>query len=64
VRTAIPVGALVPLIVLLAAFVGYCWWDIRRNNVRYLPKWGWALLCVLSVPLGGIIYLLAGRDPR
>jgi hypothetical protein len=29
--------------------------------VRYLPKWGWALVCLLSIPWGGIIYLIVGR---
>jgi hypothetical protein len=32
--------------------------------VRYLPKWAWVLICIASVPLGGVIYLLIGRQPR
>jgi len=58
----IPWAALAPVIVLALAFVGYCWFDISRSDVRYLPKWAWALICLLSVPLGGIAYLLVGRD--
>ncbi|HVL52370.1 MAG TPA: PLDc N-terminal domain-containing protein, partial [Actinomycetota bacterium] len=27
------------------------------------PKWAWAIICVVSIPLGGIVYLLAGREP-
>jgi uncharacterized integral membrane protein len=56
-------AALVPILVLALAFVVYCLVDLSRNEVRYLPKWAWALICLLSVPLGGIIYLLVGRDP-
>ncbi len=47
---------------LALAFVGYCLVDIARHDVRHLPKWVWALICLLSVPLGGIVYLLVGRD--
>jgi hypothetical protein len=38
---------------------------IRAEKVRFLPKWGWAILCLgigLTIPFGGILYLLAGRD--
>ncbi len=59
----IPWAALAPIIVLALAFVVYCWFDISRNDVRYLPKWAWALVCLLSVPLGGVVYFLGGRDP-
>ena len=31
--------------------------------VRYLPKWAWALVIVLSIPIGGVAYLLVGREP-
>ena len=57
----IPVAALAPLVLLALAFVGYCWFDLSRHEVRYLPKWAWAIICLVSVPLGGIVYLLAGR---
>jgi hypothetical protein len=58
----IPWAALAPVIVVAVAFVAYCWVDISRNDVRYLPKWAWALICLLSVPVGGLAYLLFGRD--
>ena len=59
-----PFEALLPLILLAVAFVGYCLYDLSRAPVQHLPKWAWALLCVLSVPLGGIAYLLFGRADR
>lgn len=58
----IPWAALAPLIVVVTGFVIYCLVDLARHEVRYLPKWAWALICIMSVPLGGIIYLLVGRD--
>ena len=59
----IPWAALSPLIVLLGAFVVYCLVDISRNEVRHLPKWAWVVICLISIPFGGIAYLLIGRDP-
>lgn len=55
-------AALLPIVVLGAAFVVYCWVDIARTRVRYLPKWLWAVICLISIPLGGILYLVVGRD--
>lgn len=43
-------------------FVVYCLVDVvRAQSVRHLPKWLWAIICCLSVPLGGILYLIFGR---
>lgn len=60
----VPFAALLPLIVLAVAFVAYCLFDLSRNEARYLPKWAWALICVFSIPIGGIVYLLVGRVRR
>lgn len=57
-------AALVPLVVVAVGFVVFCLVDLSRaGEVRYLPKWTWAVICVVSVPLGGIVYLALGR-PR
>jgi hypothetical protein len=43
-------------------FLIFCLTDLARaKEVRYLPKWGWAIACLIQVPLGGILYLTAGR---
>lgn len=52
-----------PVIVLAVAFVVFCLVDLARHEVRHLPKWAWAVVCCISVPLGGIVYLMVGRDP-
>lgn len=56
-------AAVAPLILVAAAFVGFCLYDIARHDVRYLPKWVWVVICLVSIPLGGIVYLLIGREP-
>lgn len=55
-------AALVPIVVLALGFIVFCLVDIARHDVKYIPKWGWALICCVSVPMGGIVYLLLGRD--
>jgi hypothetical protein len=57
-------AALAPVVVVAVGFVVFCWVDLARaREVRYLPKWAWAVICVVSIPLGGIVYLVLGR-PR
>ena len=59
--------ARVILVIILAvglavAWEVFCLRDLARaDRVRYLPKWGWALVCLISIPWGGIIYLIVGR---
>ena len=60
----VPLAAIVPVAVVAVGFVVYCLIDLARSPVRYLPKWAWALICVASIPVGGIIYLIVGRDHR
>jgi hypothetical protein len=60
-----PVLVLIPLGVLAAGFVVFCLVNLARaQEVRYLPKWGWAILCLgigLTIPWGGIVYLIFGK---
>jgi hypothetical protein len=56
--------ALAPVVVLLfcVGFEGFCLVDLARaKEVRYLPKWGWLIVSLISIPLGGIVYLSIGR---
>jgi hypothetical protein len=56
--------ALAPILVVVVAvgFEVFCLFDLARaEEVRYLPKWGWAIVSLISIPLGGIIYLSVGR---
>ena len=58
-----PIEALVPIIALSIAWLGYCLADLRRSEVAYFPKWAWALVIFFSVPFGGLVYLIVGRRP-
>ena len=56
--------AMVLSVVVVAAvcFEVFCQIDLyRTETVRYLPKWAWAVVCVVSIPAGGILYLIIGR---
>jgi Phospholipase_D-nuclease N-terminal len=50
---------------LAIGFDALCLVDIiRAAQVRYLPKWAWALICLIQTPLGGIMYLSIGHVGR
>jgi hypothetical protein len=56
------VGPLIVVIVVAVAFEVFCLVSVvRTEEVRYLPRWLWAIICLVSVPLGGIIYLTIGK---
>jgi hypothetical protein len=60
-----PAAILIPVLALAGGFVVFCLVDlVRAEDVRYLPRWGWAILCIglgLTIPWGGILYLVVGR---
>ena len=63
---SLPPGAAVALLILAVAlaFAVFCLIDLARaGQVRSLPKWAWALIICVSMPWGGLAYLLFGR-PR
>ena len=49
--------------VVVVGWDGFCLRDLARaDRVRYLPKWVWAIVCLISFPWGGILYVIFGRD--
>lgn len=53
--------------VLLVAFIFYCLVRISNaDEVRFLPKWAWAVIVVCVNPIGGLAFLLSQhlRVPR
>jgi intergrase/recombinase len=55
-------AAIAPIVILLIAWVVFALYDLSRSEVKYLPKWLWAVIIVVSIPLGGVVYFLIGRD--
>jgi hypothetical protein len=56
-------AALIPIVLVAVGFVIFCLVDVvRAESVRFLPRWAWAVICVISIPLGGIVYLIVGRE--
>jgi hypothetical protein len=56
-------AALIPVAVVEAAFVIFCLVDLARApEVRYLPRWAWAIICLICNPFGGLAYLIFGRN--
>ncbi len=62
VRWPDPRGSLLVVAALAICFEACCLTDIARAaDVRYLSRSKWALVCVIQIPLGGILYLSIGR---
>jgi ABC-type glutathione transport system ATPase component len=57
-------AVMVAIAVAAVGFEAFCLVDLyRARDVRHLPKWAWAAICIASLPLGGIAYLSVGRVP-
>jgi hypothetical protein len=49
--------------VLVLGFDGFCLYNlVRAKDVRFLPKPVWAIITLISFPLGGILYVTIDRD--
>ena len=58
-------AALIPIVLLAVGFVIFCLVDVARTEeVRFLPRWAWAIVCLVSIPLGGVLYLAFGRGTK
>lgn len=51
-------SAWLPIFLLAVAFSAILLVHLSRNDVPYMSKWAWAALIVLTMPLGGVVYLL------
>ncbi len=49
---------LLQLILMIVALVDLS----KRERVRWLPKWAWALIIILGELLGPIVYFILGRE--
>ena len=49
------------VLTVVAAIILVALIDLVRHDVRHLPKWAWAIIVVVSFPLGVILYVALGR---
>ena len=45
---------IIPLVMLYILYLIFFFLDIKNNEVRYFSKIIWFIICLISVPLGGI----------
>lgn len=54
---------LIPIVIIVLLYLYFCARSIFwKDSVRYLPNWLWMVICLVSVPLGGVIYYFVGRE--
>ena len=52
---------LIPVIIIEYGLLIFAIVQVAKNEVRYLPKWGWILIIVFINIIGPIIFLLIGK---
>jgi hypothetical protein len=55
-------AALLPILLIVIGLQLYCLFDLTRSNVRYLPKWAWAVALLVGGIVIDAVYLTLGRD--
>jgi hypothetical protein len=61
-HSSIAVALIAIAAAVVVGFIVFCLTDLARaDEVRYLPKWAWALIIIFLHILGGIAYLIFGR---
>lgn len=53
---------LAPIILLEVVLIGFCLYRLILDKVKYLPKWAWALIILFIQLIGGVAFLLIGRE--
>jgi hypothetical protein len=53
---------LAPIIIIQLSLAIFCLYKLTKDNVKYLPKWAWAIIILFINLLGPTIYLILGRE--
>jgi glucose uptake protein GlcU len=54
---------IIPLLIIQLILLGVALVDlVRREKVKYLPKWVWAIIILLISMIGPVSYLIIGRE--
>ena len=51
-----------PIIIMEVVLVVFCLYRLKVDRVKFLPKWAWALIIICIQLIGGIAFLLIGRE--
>jgi hypothetical protein len=51
----------IPLIIIEYGLMIYAIVQLARNEVAYLPKWGWALIIIFINIIGPVVFLIVGK---
>ena len=54
----------IALLLCALAFDAFCLVSLARNEAGNLPKWAWALICLIQTPSGAIMYMSIGHIGR
>jgi hypothetical protein len=52
---------LIPIVLIQYGLMIFALVLVIKNEVNYLPKWGWILIIVLINLIGSIVFLIIGR---
>ncbi len=52
---------LIPVLLIQYSLMVFALVLVIKNEVNYLPKWGWILIIVLINLIGSIVFLIIGR---
>jgi hypothetical protein len=60
--TAQTLKLLAPVIIAYLALVVFCLIKLRKDKVKFLPKWAWAIIIIVVSTFGPLSYLFIGRE--
>lgn len=52
---------LIPIVIIEYGLLIFAIVQLAKNEVKYLPKWGWILIIIFVNIIGPIIFLLIGK---
>lgn len=52
---------LIPVVIIEYGLLIFAIVQLVKNEVRYMPKWGWVLIIIFINLIGPIIFLLIGK---
>jgi len=52
---------IIPIVMLYTLYLIFFFLDIKNHEVKYFSRIIWFIVCLISVPLGGILYFFIGR---